>query len=207
MPFNVIPRTLVLSDPEMRVQQVLPLLVQVDLGVIPMKEYSIFPKVPLLEPHHQMLFSVTCWGRSLNPPQRCSQCILLPQPQDWMCHWTMKTNLFFGWVMGPQFELWHTASLLHSAENSHLLLLYCHILDQSGKTSRPDDMPITILDCWPTYQCCFWINSHWSLTLYSVILRRYLCEENTKVNVKSISIFQCKITPFYSALIADWYNK
>ena len=39
-------------------QQVLPIWVKVDLGVMATKRYSTFPKAPGLEPRHQMQFSV-----------------------------------------------------------------------------------------------------------------------------------------------------
>ena len=42
----------------MRSKQVLSLWVSVDLGVMAMKGYSILPRSPELEPHHQMKFSV-----------------------------------------------------------------------------------------------------------------------------------------------------
>ena len=42
----------------MRPQQVLPLKIKVDLGIMAMKGYSTLPRSPELEPHHQMLFSI-----------------------------------------------------------------------------------------------------------------------------------------------------
>ena len=39
-------------------KQVLSLWVRVDIGVIPMKEYSVLSSSGELEPHHQMLLSV-----------------------------------------------------------------------------------------------------------------------------------------------------
>ena len=54
-----------------------------DLEVITIKGYSAFPKAPaLLEPDHQIVLchiQNTCWG-SFTPLQRCSRCILPPQP-------------------------------------------------------------------------------------------------------------------------------
>ena len=44
--------------------QVLPLWFKVDVGVIAMKELSLIPIAPSLEPHHQMQFSVIS-GHSL----------------------------------------------------------------------------------------------------------------------------------------------
>ena len=38
----------------MGTEQVLPLRISLDLGVMTMKGYSTFPKAPGLEPHHQM---------------------------------------------------------------------------------------------------------------------------------------------------------
>ena len=42
-------------------QHMLPLRVRVDLGIMAIKEYSIFSKAPELEPHNQMQFCVICW--------------------------------------------------------------------------------------------------------------------------------------------------
>ena len=58
---------------------------RVDLGVMAIKKYSAFPKaLALLEPHHQMYFSVISrplvGGGGLTPLQRCSRCILQTQP-------------------------------------------------------------------------------------------------------------------------------
>ena len=101
---------LVLFNPQIGPYQVLPRWARVDLKVMAMQGYSAFPKAPtLLEPHHQIgprsngnegvalyspkpqhywdltirLFSViskTLVGRDLTPLQRCSWCILQPQP-------------------------------------------------------------------------------------------------------------------------------
>ena len=63
--------------------QVLPFRVSVDLGAMAMKGYSAFPKAPaLLEPHYQTVLchiQDTRWG-GLTLLQRCSRCILQPQP-------------------------------------------------------------------------------------------------------------------------------
>ena len=48
-------RQTVLFDSYMGPYQVLLLRVRVELGVIEMKRYSIFPKALGLEPHHQMV--------------------------------------------------------------------------------------------------------------------------------------------------------
>ena len=46
----------VLFDPEIGPYQVLALWARVDLGVMTMKGYSVFPKAPaLLKPHHQIV--------------------------------------------------------------------------------------------------------------------------------------------------------
>ena len=42
----------------MRPEQILPIRVRGDLRIIAMKEYSIFPKALVLDPHHLMLFSI-----------------------------------------------------------------------------------------------------------------------------------------------------
>ena len=50
------------------------------LGAIAMKGYSTFPKIPVQEPHHQIVLchiQNTHWW-SLTPLQRCSLCILSP---------------------------------------------------------------------------------------------------------------------------------
>ena len=61
------------------------LQVRVDLAAMAMKGYSTFPKAPKLETHHQMVL----WhiqdthiggGKSFTFLQRCSWCILQPQP-------------------------------------------------------------------------------------------------------------------------------
>ena len=50
------------------------------------KGYSAFPKAPaLLEPHHQ-----TLWGGGPTPLQRCSQCILQPQPTGQLIYLTNR---------------------------------------------------------------------------------------------------------------------
>ena len=57
----------------MRPQQVLPLWVKVDLGVMAMKEYSTFPKIPGLESHHQMaLRAAVVIVYSLTPSADCA---------------------------------------------------------------------------------------------------------------------------------------
>ena len=74
---------LVLFNPEIGPYQVLSRRASVDLGAMAMKGCSVFPKAPaLLGPHHQIVYchiQDTRWG-GLAPPQRCSQCILQPQP-------------------------------------------------------------------------------------------------------------------------------
>ena len=69
----------VLCDPLIRPYQVQPLWARVDQGVMAMKGYSPFSKVPaLLEPHNQIVsypIQDTCDG-TLTPLQRCSLCIL-----------------------------------------------------------------------------------------------------------------------------------
>ena len=56
----------------------LPLQARVDLGVMAMKGYSAFPKAQaLLETHHHM-----GGGGDLTLLQRCSWCILQPQPTE-----------------------------------------------------------------------------------------------------------------------------
>ena len=42
----------------MEPKQVQPIQVEVDLGVMGMKEYATFSKAPGLEPHHQLQLSV-----------------------------------------------------------------------------------------------------------------------------------------------------
>ena len=75
-------RSLVLFEPLIGPYQVLPLWGRVDLRAMAMKRYSAFPKAPaLLEPHYQIVkcyIQDTRWGSY--PLQRCSRCILLPQP-------------------------------------------------------------------------------------------------------------------------------
>ena len=47
--------SLVLFDPLIGPYQILPLLADVNLEAMALKEYSVFPKaLPLLEPHHQI---------------------------------------------------------------------------------------------------------------------------------------------------------
>ena len=60
----------------------LPFQVRVDLRAMAMKGCSTFPKAPTsLEPHYHIQDS---WRRrGLTTLQRCSWCILQPQPADW----------------------------------------------------------------------------------------------------------------------------
>ena len=76
--------TTVLFDPYIRLYQVLPPWVRVDLEVMAMKGYSVFPKAPaLLEPHYLIVechIQATRFGEGgLIHLQRCSQCILQSQ--------------------------------------------------------------------------------------------------------------------------------
>ena len=74
---------LVLFAPQIWLYQVLPLRARADLGEMAVKVHPEFPKAPsLLQPHHQIdkwHIQDTHWG-SLTPLQRCSCCILQPQP-------------------------------------------------------------------------------------------------------------------------------
>ena len=60
------------------------LSVRVNLAVISMKRYSTFPPKPRLELYNQIQFRVISWTLvregSLTSLQRCSWCILQPQP-------------------------------------------------------------------------------------------------------------------------------
>ena len=59
------------------------MLCSVNNETMKIKEYNTNPKAPGLEPHHQMHFSFisrTLIERDLTPLQRCSRCILQPQP-------------------------------------------------------------------------------------------------------------------------------
>ena len=68
--------TLVLSNPEIGLYQVLPHWARVDLGAMTMKGHSVFPKAPIsLEPHHQCLVSYL--GHSL-------QLVYATVPADWL---------------------------------------------------------------------------------------------------------------------------
>ena len=74
----------------MRPKWVLPLWVRVDLGVMLMKEYSIFPKTSELEPHHQVVSchnQDTCWsvGGSYHPAEKQSFA-----PSDWAVNIQVK---------------------------------------------------------------------------------------------------------------------
>ena len=75
---------LVLFNPLIGPNQVLPFRSRVDAGAMVTKVCSAFPKAPAsLEPHHQIVkchIQDTRWGGGLTPLQRCSRCILLPQP-------------------------------------------------------------------------------------------------------------------------------
>ena len=73
----------VLFNPSIGPYQVILLWARVELGAMAMMGYSAFHNTPtFLEPHHQ-IFSChiqdTRWS-SLTSLQRCSRCILLPQP-------------------------------------------------------------------------------------------------------------------------------
>ena len=59
----------------------LPLRARVDLGAMAMKGYSAFPKAPALTIRLFSVISRTFVREGgLTPLQRCSQCILQPQP-------------------------------------------------------------------------------------------------------------------------------
>ena len=57
---------------------------RVDLETMAMKGCSVFPKAPaLLEPHHQIVschIRTLVWAEAFTLLQRCSRCILQPQP-------------------------------------------------------------------------------------------------------------------------------
>ena len=76
----------------------LPLQARVDLGVMAMKGCSTFLKATeSLEPHHQIAYCHildTRWGGGLTPLQRCSRCILQPQPTGKYTELHLKTVLF-----------------------------------------------------------------------------------------------------------------
>ena len=82
-----------------------PLQARVDMGAMAMKRYSAFPKTPeLLESHHHIVCYIwdTCC-KGLTPLQRCSQCILQPQPTgqiDKGIHiWQSLTGNCFGFLI------------------------------------------------------------------------------------------------------------
>ena len=58
MQFTVKPKTLFLFDPYIVVKRVLSLQVRVNLGVMPKKRYSTFPKAQESESYDQMHFSI-----------------------------------------------------------------------------------------------------------------------------------------------------
>ena len=82
---------LVLFNPKIGPYQVLPLRARVDLGPIAMKGCSVFPKAPALREKSPSDFLQPYPGHSLGgglkPLQRCSQCILQPEPTGkiYMC--------------------------------------------------------------------------------------------------------------------------
>ena len=82
----------------------LQLLARVDLGVMKMKVYSVFPKAPaLLEPHHQI---VSYQGHSLGvftPLQICSRFILQPKPtgQGYTVEIVQKNWPYYQMVYAP----------------------------------------------------------------------------------------------------------
>ena len=65
----------------------LPLQARVDPGVMAMKEYSAFPKAPvLLEPHHQIVYCHvldTCWKRGGSYPSAKIQPMYSSATADW----------------------------------------------------------------------------------------------------------------------------
>ena len=71
----------------MEPEQVLPLWVRVDLGVMAMKAYSTLPIFPELEPHYQVQFSVITrtflwWAGGLAPTlQEMQSAYSKPHPQ------------------------------------------------------------------------------------------------------------------------------
>ena len=79
---------MVLFDPYIGPNQVLPLQVRVYLGVMKMKGYSTFPKVPaLLEPHHQIVLcriQDTC-RRGGYYSSTEMQSVYFIAPADWQC--------------------------------------------------------------------------------------------------------------------------
>ena len=83
---------LVLFNPLIGPYQVLPFWAKVDLGAMAMKGCSAFTKAPAsLEPQHQIIschIQDTHWWWGLTPLQRCSRCILQPQPTGrWVSEW------------------------------------------------------------------------------------------------------------------------
>ena len=91
---------LVLFNPYIGPYQALPLRARVDLGAIAIKGYSAFPKAPAsLEPHNQtaVISRTLVGGGGLTTLQRCSQCILQPQPTGQEFYFeTFFNNLFRG---------------------------------------------------------------------------------------------------------------
>ena len=87
-----------------------------------MNEYSTFPKAPaLLEPHHQI---VSCHNQDthwegLTPLQRCSWCILQPQPteqfRDRLLRWI---TILIYMHLGTFLNIWNCLSLFHQLPTS-----------------------------------------------------------------------------------------
>ena len=70
---------------QLNISQVLPLQVRVDLGARAIKRYSIFPKTPRLEPHHQDLcrgVRLLCCGVEESYPSAEMQSVNSIAPAD-----------------------------------------------------------------------------------------------------------------------------
>ena len=79
---------LVLFNPKIGPYLVLPRRARVDLGAMAMNGCSVFPKALHYWDLTIRLFNVISWG-GLTPLQRCSQCILQPQPTGQATPWKL----------------------------------------------------------------------------------------------------------------------
>ena len=88
---------LVLFDPLIGSYQVLPLWARVDLGAMVIKEYSAFPKAPVLLEPHSRLFSViiqdTCWWGSYLSAEK--QLVYSTTPADWANRYRAPTEKLY----------------------------------------------------------------------------------------------------------------
>ena len=98
----------VLFNPSIGSYRMQPRRARVDMGAMAMEGCSAFPNaLASLESHHQIVYchiQYTHWG-GFTPLQRCSWCILLPQPTGQVSFGSRPQVYILYWEIGKNFSV------------------------------------------------------------------------------------------------------